>query len=125
MNVFLKVTLKSPVEGYVYTFGAPLGMTGPGVHAITPRTLEKLSTSVDNIKVLEQDVVLLQFTMANPVLYGIKPPGGNLSTSSPCVMVQLNISVHSGIPNYQLYNKTWVVTSIQIASAPIPDAIRI
>lgn len=119
MEVFGKVTLRSSLEGYTYTFGFPIGMTNPATHTVTAKTLDGLEHSVDKVSVTERNKVYLMFSMKNPTLSGIIMPNTGGSVPSPLVHMKIDVSKHSGIPLYQLYNKVWLVDKLQILATPI------
>lgn len=125
MEVFGKVTLRSSTEGYLYTFGFPIGVTNTTTHTLTSKTLDGLEHSVDRVSITEQDKVYLTFSMRNPALFGIMMPSMDGSTPRPLINFKIDMAKHSGLPSYQLYNKIWLLDSLKIHAAPILEYVAV
>lgn len=125
MEVFCKVIIRSPSDGYSYTFAVPFGLTRPTAHTIAQKTLDSLTRSVDKATIRMGSRVYLMFTMKNPALNGISLPCIEEIPPPATVTIKCDIAEHSGIPIYQLYNKTWVVDAIDISASEIDPCITL
>lgn len=125
MEVFAIVTMHSAEDSYSFTFGFPIGITGPTTHVLSSKMLDGLSASVDKLNISFGNKVYLKFDMKNPALCGIITRSSIPTTPAPMVHVRVDISKNSGIPLYQLYNKTWVVDKLRLGAHSIIDQLDI